>query len=208
MGIRLEPADEVSANTANEALLTRARRALVRASREIDEHVAADVVSASSDALVLLRLLEQPAVLDALCAADPLAPARVRGIDARLKLIERSGGLLSAAEAAHLLGLTRQAIEKRRRAGRLLSVSLGRRGYRYPAFQFAGGRTLPGLERVLAALGGRDPWTQVSFFLNGRSDLDGRSPVELLQPAQGPLERDSVDAVVEAAEADLDQGAG
>jgi hypothetical protein len=207
MAVRLEPADNLAADTLNEALLVRVQRALLRASREVDQRVAADAVSASSDALVLLRLLEQPEVLEGLRAADPLAPARVRGIGARLELIELAGGLLSAAEVATELGLTRQAVEKRRRAARLLAVSLGRRGYKYPAFQFAGGGTLPGLERVLAALGTRDAWTQLRFFVLRRGDLGDRSPVEVLRPAANARDGDPADAVIEAAEADLDQGA-
>jgi hypothetical protein len=111
------------------------------------------------------------------------------------------------ADAAAVLGITRQGVEKRRRSGRLLSVSLGKRGYRYPAFQFVDGHALPGIARVLAALEGKDPWTQLSFFVNRRSDLDGRSPVEVLQLAVGAAEDDRVDVVVEAAEAEADQGA-
>ncbi len=207
MATRLEPTEDVAADTLNDALLVRAQRALLRASREVDERVAADAVSAPSDALVLLRLLEQPEVLDALRAADPLAPARVRGIEARLQLIELAGGLLSAADVATVLGLTRQAVEKRRRAARLLAVSLGRRGYRYPAFQFVGGQTLPGLARILAALESRDAWTQVHFFVNRRTDLGDRSPAEVLLPTAGFRDGDPADAVIDAAEADLDQGA-
>ncbi|ODS51866.1 MAG: hypothetical protein ABS36_19020 [Acidobacteria bacterium SCN 69-37] len=197
----------MAADTLNDALLVRAQRALLQAAGEADERVAADAVSAPSDALVLLRLLEQPEVLDALRAADSLAPARVRGIGARLQLIELAGGLLSVAEVAAVLDLTRQAIEKRRRAGRLLAVSLGRRGYRYPAFQFVDGQTLPGLERVLAVLGSRDAWTQMHFFVNRRPDLGDRSPAEVLLPTLDVRDDDPADAVIEAAEAALDQGA-
>jgi hypothetical protein len=58
----------------------------------------------------------------------------------------------------------------------------------------------------LDALSGRDPWTQVSFFVNRRSDLDGRSPLQLLQASRRRPDDDVVDAVVEAAEADAEQG--
>jgi hypothetical protein len=195
-----------SSNTLSDALATRVNRALKRVTEDIDERVAADAVSAPSDALVLLRLLEEPSVLELLRADDPLAPARLRGLEAKAKLADLAGGLLSAAEAAAALGITRQGIEKRRRAGRLLAVSLGRRGYRYPAFQFADGEALPGLDRVLPALQGRDPWTQLSFLVNARTELSGKSPVAWLQSARGPI-GDAVESVVQAAMADLDQGA-
>jgi len=50
-----------------------------------------------------------------------------------------------------LLHLTRQAGQTTVK-GQLLVVSLGRRGYLYPAWQFQAGQVLPGLERVLASL--------------------------------------------------------
>jgi hypothetical protein len=207
MAARSASAKAASSATLAEALGARAARAVVQMTSDVDERVASEAVSASSDALVLLRLFERPEVLESLRAADPLAPARLRGIAARRRLVDLAGGLLSAEQAGDELGITRQAIEKRRRAGRLLSLLLGRRGYRYPAFQFVDGHTLPGLERVLDALSGRDPWTQVSFFVNRRSDLDGRSPVQLLQATRRRPDRDVVDAIVEAAEAEMEQGA-
>ncbi|HVW04458.1 MAG TPA: hypothetical protein VHB78_05585 [Vicinamibacterales bacterium] len=207
MAARSASAKAASSATLAEALGARAARAVVQMTSGVDERAASEAVSASSDALVLLRLFERPEVIESLRASDPLAPARLRGVEARRKLIDLAGGLLSAEAAGDALGITRQAIEKRRRAGRLLSLSLGKRGYRYPTFQFVEGHTLPGLERVLDALRGRDPWTQVSFFVNRRSDLDGRSPVQLLQSIRRRPDRDVVDAVIEAAEADAEQGA-
>jgi hypothetical protein len=192
--------ERTAAATLATALLTRTRRAVADVTRDVDDRTAADAVSASSDALVLVRLLEQPEVLDALRAADALAPARLRGIEARAKLVDLAGGLASSEEASAALGLTRQAIEKRRRAGRLLALSLGKRGYRYPVFQFGEGRTLPGLERVLDALEGTDAWTALAFFVNRRAELGDRSPVELLRIGQ-------VDAVIEAAGTIREQGA-
>jgi hypothetical protein len=95
-------------------------------------------------------------------------------------MIDLAGGTLSSEEAARALHLTRQAVEKRRRAGRLLALSLGRRGHRYPAFQFGEGG-LPGLERVLGALKDHDPWTQLAFFVTRQSDLDDQTAVVRLR---------------------------
>lgn len=206
MAMKLELSG-TSPKTLTDALTARTSRALKRVTEGVDATVAADAVSEPSDTLVLLRLLEQPSVLELMRTADPLAPARLRGVEAKARLVELASGLLSAAEAAAALGITRQGIEKRRRAGRLLAVSLGRRGYRYPAFQFVDGQTLPGLDRVLAALKGQDPWTQLSFFVNRRSDLDGRSPLDRLQPTVNRPAVNPEDEVVQLAEADADQGA-
>jgi hypothetical protein len=162
------------------ALLTRVVKAIADVTEGVEERVAAEALSASSDEMVLLRLLEQPGVIATLKASDPLGPARVRGIAARQQMIDLAGGTLSSEEAARALHLTRQAVEKRRRAGRLLALSLGRRGHRYPAFQFGEGG-LPGLERVLGALKDHDPWTQLAFFVTRQSDLDDQTAVVRLR---------------------------
>jgi hypothetical protein len=74
-------------------------------------------------------------------------------------------------------------VDKRRKQGQLIGLTQGKRGYAYPAWQFEGGRTLGHLEKVLEALEGHDPWTQLAFFVNGNERLDGKSPLELLRTA-------------------------
>ncbi|MGE3841402.1 MAG: hypothetical protein AB7I50_07430 [Vicinamibacterales bacterium] len=182
------------------ALARRLMKALLTAAAEADESLAADAVSESSDVLSVVRLLEQPGILAELSAADPLAPARLRGVAARHALLERAGGTLSTEEVAAALNLSRQAVDKRRRAGRLLALSFGRRGYRYPAFQFVDGDVLPGLERVLPELGDQDVWSRLAFFVNRRSDLGDKAPASLLK-------RHVVEPVVQAAHATGEHGA-
>jgi hypothetical protein len=185
------------------ALLARLVKAVADVTENVEEQVAAEAVSESSDPLTLVRLLERPDMLERLRQSDPLAPARLRGITARQRLIELAGGALSVDEAAEALGLTRQAVDKRRRAGKLLAVSLGKRGFRFPAFQFVRGGVVPGVEQVLAALRQHDPWMQLSFLANRNSDLDDRSPAEVLQRGNGG----DADAVMRAAAAFGEHGA-
>src|SRR5690606_41693050 len=59
--------------------------------------------------------------------------ARLRGLRMRARLLAAEGGTLSSTEVADLLGITRQAVNKRRKAGRLIGLATGRRGYAYPA---------------------------------------------------------------------------
>jgi hypothetical protein len=167
---------------------------------ELGDAALREAASASSDYRVLLRALENPEVAAVLRRDDPLAAARLRGQEVRWQLLEKSGGVLGAEEVGQVLGLTRQAVDKRRRAGRLIGLSLGRRGYAYPAFQFREGRTLPNLERVLEALRDHDPWMQVAFFLSGNGALGGKTPLNILQ--QGAWS-----AVVAAARRYGEQGA-
>jgi hypothetical protein len=131
---------------------------------------------------VLLDLLDQPQVLDDLRRRDPLAPARLRGLRLRERLLEAEGGACSSAELAQLLGVSRQAIDKRRKAGKLIGLDLGRRGYLYPVFQVG----LAGLGELLAELDWLDPWSQLAFILTPNVWLDGETPLELLR--RGALE--------------------
>jgi len=162
------------------AFLARALNALARLLPEIDERAWGDAAGAPSDYAALLRALEQPEAVAVLGRQDPLAPARLRGLCATEQLLQAEGGTASATDVASRLGISRQAVDKRRRASRLIGLPLGRRGYAYPVWQFARGRTLPGLEAVLAELDD-DPWLQTIFFLNPHSRLDDETPLAKLR---------------------------
>ncbi|GAC1398347.1 MAG: hypothetical protein NVSMB65_16850 [Chloroflexota bacterium] len=170
---------------AQTAVLTRLLHALAEALPQINEKEAGDLAGEASHYGVLLRLLEQPQVLAALRAQDPLGPARVRGLRAREDLLAQEGGTVSADEAATLLGISRQAVDNRRRAGRLLALTLGRRDYRYPLWQFTDGGVLPGLEEVLRDLSVVTPWMRAAFLLNGNYRLkDGERPLDALRQGE------------------------
>lgn len=165
----------------------------------LDERRLAEAVEAPTDFSVLVSALKSEETLANIRARDPLAGARVRGLEAKRKLLEDEGGSLTSAEAAKLLRVTRQAIDKRRKEGKLLGVELGRKGFRYPAWQFG----LANFEPVLAALRDRDCWEQLTFFLNPNSRLGDRTPLEALQRGGG---RD-VEDVIRAASEYGEQGA-
>jgi hypothetical protein len=144
-----------------------------------------EAVSSASDYGVLLAALESEPGLAALTPEDPLAEARLRGIEARKRLLEAEGGTLGAQEVASLLSISRQAAYKRYRAGRLLAVDCGRHGFAFPAWQFVPSGVLPGLEEVLAALADFDPWMKLAFFLEANAATGGKAP--LLALRQGKL---------------------
>lgn len=183
------------------AFLLRALTSLARLTEEAGERALGDAAGASSDYEVLLRALEEPSVLTALRAENPLALARLRGLQYRERLLQSEGGTISVAYVASILGLTRQAVDKRRRMGRLIGLNTGRRGYVYPIWQFGpDGSVLPGLELVLAELRGHDPWMQVAFMLNANTRLSGETPL-------AELRRGHVEEVRRAARAYGEQGA-
>lgn len=146
----------------------------------------------SSDFEKLVKVFTAPEVLEVLAPDDPLAAARLKGVLVKRELLYEDGQPFKSDQVAQLLGISRQAVDKRRSKGQLLAVSLGRRGYFYPVWQFRDSQVLAGLDKVLTALKEYDPWTQLMFMKTGDIRLDGATPKERLLSGD-------VDAVVEAA---------
>lgn len=141
----------------------------------------------------MVKAFTRPEALKLLAPTDPLAAARLKGVQVKQQLLYGDEQPLTSEEVAALLRMTRQAVDKRRLKGQLLGVSLGKRGYLYPCWQFQSGQVLPGLERVLAALKDNDPWTKLMFMKTGDVRLDGATPLERLQAGD-------IEAVEQAAE--------
>jgi hypothetical protein len=89
---------------------------------------------------------------------------------------------VSSAEAATLIGRSRQSVERLRRDGRFLALRVGSQ-WRYPRWQFepdAPGGVLPGLEEVLQNLQ-LSPAGAAFWLLQPAERLDGAPPIELLR---------------------------
>ncbi len=171
----------VSGDDLKNAILTRCLSLTWRAMERVPSRILLEAAAASSDQEAMLRILEAPemAVPDADIAA--IEAARARGIEARDQLINAEGGSWPVEEVAKYLGLTRQAVDKRRKANKLIGLELGRHGYLYPSWQFSKNGTLPGLEDVLGELSRHDPWAQVIFMLSPNDRLDGAPPLRALR---------------------------
>jgi hypothetical protein len=155
--------------------------------------------AASSDWEVLVRALSSTDVAPS-SVSDPLANARLRGIHARRQLLQAEGGAIPASEVAEILGISRQAVDKRRQSGTLLAIGVGGHGYHYPAWQFDHYGVIGGLEPVLKALARHDEWMKLAFFVNANVRLDGESPLQRLR-------RGDVESVLDAAQAYGEHGA-
>ena len=166
--------------------------------QSLDEKTLAEAVQAPTDYSVLLSALNAEEALTSIRAHDPLAGARLRGLEAKRKLVEAEGGALSTAQIASALQISRQAVDKRRKERKLLGVEVGKKGFRYPAWQIG----LPHLEEVLEALGDRDCWEQIGFFLNPSALLEDRTPLDILQEG-----RPDIDDVLRAVSVYGEQGA-
>lgn len=189
-----------SPHSAAAAFLARALHAVAEIAENADERSLLGALGAATPFEVLLEILQREDVLPALVDGDPLVRARLRGHAVQRELIQVEGPPLSAEEVGRRLGISRQAVDKRRQAGTLLALDIGRRGFLYPAWQFSDTGVLAGLRETLDALEIQDPWARAAFFLGPNSYLDDGQPLELLR-------RGEIAAVVEAARAHGSQGA-
>ncbi len=141
-----------------------------------------ELVTANSNLDVLMAALQTPEALSLLSKNDPLAKAKLRGLEIKQQLMAAEGGCQGSQKIAELLGVTPQAINQRRQRGKLIGLPRGKGKYIYPMWQFTDtGKTIVGLEEVLEQLSKIDPWTQVAFFLNPSLRLNNQSPLVLLR---------------------------
>ncbi len=88
--------------------------------------------------------------------------------------------MLSSSDAAILAGITRQALDDRRKKNQALGIEGSRRGIRYPRWQFEDS-VVASIPKVLHALGKRDPWSNFLFFVEPEPLLGGETPLHALQ---------------------------
>jgi len=170
--------------------LASAIRSLSPADRELLETTVELISSSKTQArrnlvqTAINKLLDANALALLESDSNPLLQAKLRGVMAKDALLNYQGQALKSNEVALLLGMTRQNVDKYRLGGKLLGVSLNKRGYRYPLWQFTEGKILPGLVEVLAALKDISDWGKLLFMVTGDVRLDNKTPLELLQAGE------------------------
>lgn len=136
-------------------------------------------VAAPSNFGAVVRALNATAAsIVSLTDLDPLAAAYARGTEQKAQLLKDTGAL-SVNEVAGLLGISRQAVDKRRREGKLIAVPKGS-DFAYPAVQFEDGAVIPGLPELLHELGSSS-WVALSFVFDPSDRLSGRSVLQVLK---------------------------
>lgn len=168
------------------AFQRRSMGALGRISAQASTETLTEALAATTDIGTLARVLGDANVLGAAVAElEPLAPLIARNAEHRLALLGEGGGTLSAEEVGRLLGITRQAVDKRRRMDGLLAFRRAG-GWRYPRCQFdeEAHEVLAGVAKVVRAFADAGPWVTLDFLLAADDTLEGRSPIEALR-AQG-----------------------
>jgi len=181
-----------SADSAQQALaqafLRRSVKMLERVSCAASSEALKSALSSPTDVGGVATLLSDlaPLGLD-VSAADPFVEAMARGAAIKQELLTSGGGGLTSSQVSSALGITRQAVDKRRLRRALLAVPNGSGEYLYPACQFTSDGVIPGLEGVLRAFQIRSPWAQLSVLLASTPALEGKSILEALK--SGATER-------------------
>jgi hypothetical protein len=178
--------------------LRRAMSALERISSKVPTKLLTEALAAPTDAGTIAELLSRAGVVgSAVTELDPMVPALARNVEHRRRLLELAGGALSAEGAGDTLGITRQAVDKRRRANTVLAVREGS-DWRYPAGQFDEGEVIAGLPEVVRGLVSVGPWATLDFLLAPDTVLGGRTPLQALRDG----DRNAVLRVVRANQMD------
>lgn len=151
-----------------EAGFAAVREAVARASTET---LAAVVTSMSDPHYVLMLLVSDvPPAPAARRIAE--AEARMRTAAFRALMSKQAGRLLDRQDVAALLGVSPATVGAMQRRRQILAVPFGRE-IRYPALQFENGKPIAGLQQLLMALGGMQPWVQLQSLL---MPLEGFAP--------------------------------
>jgi hypothetical protein len=164
-----------------DAFRRRAAQAIDHIARSASGEALTEALAAPTDFGAVARAMGDASAFPAALQLDPLADALARGAAEREQLVVKAAGLLSADAAGRAVGITRQAIDKRRRGRQLLAVKVGN-DWRYPAAQFgSAGEAVPGLAGILDALADLQPWAVLDFLLADDAALGGISPLEALR---------------------------
>jgi hypothetical protein len=171
-----------------QAFLRRSVKMLERVSSSASSEALKSALSSPTDVGGVATLLSDLAPLNVdFSSVDPFVEAMARGAAVKQELLTSAGGGLTSSQVASSLGITRQAVDKRRIRDALLAVPNGSGEYLYPACQFTSMGVIPGLDEVLRAFQIRSPWTQLSALLAPAPALGGRTMLEALK--SGAIER-------------------
>lgn len=97
---------------------------------------------------------------------------------------EELGPFYDTAGVARWLGITRQALHQKVKAGQVLALTTGNGQRVYPAWQFSpDGRPLTGLVDLLRVLNpaAADPWTVAVWLTRPVEEWGGRTAVDVLR---------------------------
>lgn len=107
----------------------------------------------------------------------------------KASLLTLAGGALSAEDVRSMLGYasTHEVLEAVA-ARRLLALELNGANV-FPAFQFEGGGTVPGVAEILSATPNTGPWELLQYMVKGDEGLGSDLPMDLVHGSPDEIER-------------------
>jgi hypothetical protein len=168
-----------------QTFLKRSVKMLERVSSVASSETLKAALAAPTDVGGVASLLSDlaPLGLD-LSDVDPFVEAVAHGAAVKRELLESAGGALTSSQVASALGITRQAVDKRRGRRALLAVPTGSGDHLYPACQFTSEGVVPGMAEVLQAFRIQSPWTQLSVLLSPAPALDNKTILDALRQGE------------------------
>lgn len=109
--------------------------------------------------------------------------ASERGLAVKAALAQRPD-MLTAEQFADRVNTTEVEAVRLAEGGQFFTIDAGIAGQRYPAVQLEGDRPLPGLDRVIAAAGGRN-WRLYEMLSQPQPELSGRTAARALLDGDG-----------------------
>lgn len=95
------------------------------------------------------------------------------------------GPFYDTAGVEELLGgVSKQAVEARRRAHTILALKTADGRWAYPTFQFTGGDVDPALVPAIRAFRDAPPWSAALWFVTPNADLHDATPLEWARDAR------------------------
>jgi hypothetical protein len=117
-------------------------------------------------------------------ADNDWAELLLRGAEAKGRIAELVGGLMSSSEAAAVLRISVPGVKQRMERHRVLAVPLPGGQWGFPALQFApGGHVRAGVPEVAKAAAKVDPWALLSILVDDAPDGSGVLLERLDDPA-------------------------
>lgn len=196
-GVRPPQGDDLSvsegsdgdAPTLRSALRLRVRRAIDGLVDRMPPTAMLEAVAAPTDFEALIVMIQEGAVLPPPVPETPLAGAMARAVVHKQEILAQIGPMLPVSEVQNLLGISRQAVDKRRERGSLLGVRLGHSWF-YPEIQFDmanEARVYPAVNEVLKIHEGDSAWVVFDALLANDPAFGGRTLLDVVRAGEGDL---------------------
>lgn len=118
-----------------------------------------------------------------------LAEQRRNAAKFKREIAQAAGGLLDAAAARAVIGVsTEEAVYKAAAERRILAVE-NEGELRFPLCQFGDGQVLPGIRAILGVAPNTNGWRVLQYLYDSEEGLAGDRPIDLIRGSRSDMER-------------------